>query len=134
MSKKVIFKIFLAIVLLGVIAVVVIWNKPHASVNGKDGMKLSAVQLVDSFINNEVGANKAYLNKIIEVKGAIAEISTNQDSNQVVLLQADDPLSGVQCTMKEPLNSKVGDSVSIKGFCNGYTIVVLLSDCIPHED
>ena len=54
----------------------------------------------------------------------------NQDGKTVLLLQSSDPLSGVQCTLKDEGNYIVGTELTVKGFCTGYTTVVLLNDCI----
>lgn len=130
MKKRTILFVFLALVLIGIVVVYFVWNKPHETVDNKKGLAIKSEVLSNAFITNEQQANTTYLNKILEVSGTVEEISTNQDNNTVILLRSDDPLSGVQCTMKEKAEIKQGDAVTIKGFCNGYTTVVLLSDCV----
>ena len=130
MKKKALLFTFLGVMIAIAAAIAIIWNKPHETVDDQTGQKISAAALADAFGQNEQNANAAYLNKVIEVTGRIAETSKNQDGKGVVVLEASDPLSGVQCTMKDDGNYEVGKPITIKGFCNGYTTVVLLSDCV----
>lgn len=107
------------------------YNRKPATVDGQSGIAVSAPTLVATFEKNDAEANKLYLNKVIDVSGTVTEVSKNQDGKSVLLLRADDEMSGVQCTMRENgVEVPVGKSVSVKGFCNGYTLVVILSDCI----
>jgi hypothetical protein len=133
MKKKTLLYTFLVIVLVGVSVVVYMLNKPHATVDNKKGLPVTSEALSAAFTTDEKKADTAYLNQILEVTGVIDELTQNQDKKQVVLLHSEDPLSGVQCTMKDSAVLKIGDKVTIKGFCNGYTTAVLLSDCILNK-
>lgn len=108
------------------------WNKAPAKVEDSKSSAISADDLAIAFTTNEQQANARYLNKVLDVSGTIAEVTKNQDGKTVITLGvASDPLSGVQCTMRDnDVKAEVGKSITIKGFCNGYTLVVLLSDCI----
>lgn len=107
------------------------WNKAPRKAEDEKGIPVSAVALSAEFGNDEAGANAKYLKKVLEVSGTISEVSNNQDGQTVALLQADDPIGGVQCTMRDKgVSLQTGQQVTVKGFCNGYTMVVLLSDCI----
>ena len=130
MKKKTLLFVFLVVVLVGGAVVYYMLHKPHATVDNKKGLAITSEVLSAAFTADEKSANTTYLNQILEVTGVIDELNQNQDKKQVVLLHSEDPLSGVQCTMKQTAILKVGDKVTIKGFCNGYTTVVLLSDCI----
>jgi hypothetical protein len=123
--------ILVVIAALGAAVAVYIWNKPHATVEGKNGIAMTADSLANAFSTDEQLANERFLNEIIEVSGVVWEINENQDRKTVITLSVTDPLSGVQCTMKDPAkNIKKGDVIRVKGFCNGFTLTVLLSDCI----
>lgn len=130
MKKKTVLIVILVLAVAAIAAVAFVWNKPHETVDNKKGTAVTAEMLANAFIQNEQQANATYLNQVLEVTGTAEEVSTNQDGKTVILLKADDPLSGVQCTMSESQNVKQGDQLTIKGFCNGYTTVVLLSDCV----
>ena len=113
------------------VAIVLVWNKPHKTVDNKDGVSITAEALTKAFEENEQQANTTYLSSILEVEGIISEITRNQDGRTVLLLGVEDPLSGVQCTMKDDdATYEIGQKVTIMGFCNGYTTVVLLNDCV----
>lgn len=107
------------------------WNKAPETVDGKKAIAMTSINLSRVFQDNEQTGNTMYLNKVIAVNGTIAEVSKNQDGKTVLLLSGDDPLSGVQCTMRDDKGVyETGKPITVKGFCNGYTVVVLLSDCI----
>lgn len=121
----------LVVVLAGAGVAIYLWNKPHATVEDKQAIKCSAEDLANAFTSNEEAANKKYLNQVIEVSGVVMEVTSNQDGKQVVNLAVSDPLSGVQCTMSATnMEIQTGKSVTIKGFCNAYTLTVVLSDCV----
>jgi hypothetical protein len=128
-------KILLIILILvagGVGAGLYMWNKAPAKVEDSASSAISADDLAVAFTANEQQANGKFLNKVLDVSGTIAEVTKNQDGKTVITLGvASDPLSGVQCTMRDnDVKAEVGKPITIKGFCNGYTLVVLLSDCI----
>jgi len=128
--KRGLLLVFLGALIAIIASVAVVWNKPPDTVDDQKGMKITATELSNAFEKNEQQANTAYLNKVLTVTGKIAEITKNQDGQTVVLLESSDPLSGVQCTMKEEGNFIVGNTATIKGFCNGYTHMVLLAGCV----
>jgi len=131
MKGKTLLLIICGILIAGVGTGFFLWNKRPETVDDKKGIQLTATVLADSFEKNEQQANTAYLNKVLEVTGKISELSSNQDGNTVLLLESSDPLSGVQCTLRDKGQQfETGKTVTVKGFCNGYTMVVLLSDCI----
>src|SRR5690606_1483948 len=125
------FLMVLGVLVLAALGIVVyLWNKPHKTVEGESGQKITADSLSNAFVTDEATANRAFLNNVLSVTGTVAEVTTNLDGKTVVLLEGTDLLSGVQCTMKEVADFQVGQQVSIKGFCHGYTLVVLLSECV----
>lgn len=131
MMKKILL-IILVLAVAGIGAGVYLWNKAPAKVEDSKSSAISADDLAIAFTGNEQQANSKYLNKVLDVSGIITEVSKNQDGKTVIMLGvASDPLSGVQCTMRENgVKAEIGKPITIKGFCNGYTLVVLLSDCI----
>lgn len=123
--------VILVLVLIGGSVAYYFFNKKPAQVEDIKSEAITATNLVKAFERDEAAANKQYLNKVMDVSGTVQEISQNQDGQMVVLLASEDPLSGVQCTMREAIaNVKAGDQLKIKGFCNGYVMTVILSDCI----
>lgn len=128
--KKVLISL-LVIVLAGAGIGVYLWNKPPETVEDKKATAITAELLAKAFIQNEQKANATYLNQVMDVTGTVAEVTKNQDGKTVITLSVSDPLSGIQCTMRDDnIKAEVGKTMTIKGFCNGYTLIVLLSDCI----
>lgn len=130
-KKKTILLIVLMIVIAGAAVGYLQWNKPHPKAEDEAGIPVKSEALFAAFSTDETKANAAYLNKVLEVDGAIGELTKNQDGKTVAVLAAGDPLGGVQCTFRDSsVVLQQGQQVKVKGFCNGYTMVVLLNDCV----
>lgn len=130
MAKRILVVIVMVLLAAGVVGWVV-WNKPHPRAENETASAIAADSLYNAFILDETAANARYLNKVLELQGSAAELSRNQDGQQVLILAVSDPLGGVQCTMrKDQPEIKPGAALRVKGFCNGFTSVVLLSDCV----
>ena len=132
-------KIFL--IVLGTIVVIIglaalYLSLPQASVKGKQAdLTLSAFELYEEYQADEAAGNKKYIDKIIEVKGTIAEISTDENGATVVMLRDKDAFSGILCTLREDEKKrakdlKVGQEVTIKGQCTGMLMDVVLNKCV----
>lgn len=124
-------KSYIIIILLFILSVVWIafrmYNKPHRDPLSEASIKISATELFRSYENDEAGANGLYLDKVLEVRGEIAEITTNQELIPIVSLETENPMFGVRCTMESStINVKPGDSVTIKGICTGYLSDVVI--------
>lgn len=131
MKKKNILIIILLILAAIGIAIAVMWNKPHRNAASGDAMQVNAVALFKEFSTNEAAANAKYLNQNLEVTGQIASLDTNQDGAVALILQTDDLMSGVMCTMKDKDPAvKTGDNVTVRGFCSGFVSDVKLTDCV----
>ena len=133
MSKG--FKIFLFIILViiigGGIAVYYMWNKPERNIANEKGIEITAVQLVNEFQENELEANKKYLDKVIQVTGNINAVGDNQEGMTTLTLSSDDAFTGVFCMLKEKAAGlKVGDKITIKGICSGMLTDVRIIEAI----
>ncbi|MBL7857278.1 MAG: hypothetical protein JNM57_06285 [Cyclobacteriaceae bacterium] len=127
-------KVLFLLLALGAVSALVayqIYNKPHRHAEGKPYVSIHAHELYDLFTADENQANENFLDKVIQVNGTIAEISLNQDDRQVILLQSNDPLFGISCTL-EKTDRKIskGDVIHVKGICKGYLSDVVLTDCV----
>jgi len=110
------------------------YNKPHRDPLAEASIKISATELFQNYENDETTANGHYLDKVLEVSGKIAEITTNQELIPIVVLETDNPMFGVRCTMENPIvNAQVGDSVTIKGICTGYLSDVIITRSVFAE-
>ncbi len=108
------------------------YNRKPAGVADQEAIKINAATLVASFMKDEKAAQTRYNNKVLEVVGVLAELGENQNHQTTLLLQSDDPLSSVFCTLENKASTlpKVGDEIVVKGFYAAYTTDVLLTGCI----
>jgi hypothetical protein len=124
-------KSYIIIILLLILSVVWVvfrmYNKPHRDPLSESSIKISATELFRSYESDEAAANGLYLDKVVEVSGKIAELTTNQEMIPIVSLETENPMFGIRCTMEGPtINAKPGDSVTIKGICTGYLSDVVI--------
>jgi tRNA_anti-like len=94
---------------------------------------VSATALYDLYANQEDSANALYLGKVIKVNGKIAGIDL-KESRYSIYYETNGEMGTVLCEMDSTENSKVkvlkvGDPVSIAGFCNGINMDVYLDRC-----
>ena len=109
------------------------YNKAHRDVVGESpSISISAVDLFDAYVTDEVGANELYLDKVIAVNGLVSEISIEGESKMVVL-QSDDDFFGVNVYFfptQDISIVEVGDEIRVKGYCSGGDDMgVILTDC-----
>ena len=126
-------KVFAIILFAGVVAAIVfytLYNKPHRNPADETSIQISAEELFDNFNKDETNANTQYLDKVLEVKGKVLEVTTNQDQTTVIVLETSDPLFGIRCTMNSKVAIDTDDLVIIKGICTGYLSGVVLTNAL----
>ncbi|MEO6134778.1 MAG: hypothetical protein ABIP35_06470 [Ginsengibacter sp.] len=97
--------------------------------------KLVATELAKAYNENEMTAEKKYAGKIIEVTGVISSIYNEADTIVNVLLNIDDSLPKISCSMESseiPAIKKYAShqSIIIKGYCTGYLLDVKMNRCV----
>jgi hypothetical protein len=128
-------------VLCALIVVLYVFFKPHRNIaKEKPAYILSAEKIYNDFSTQEDSSNIKYNNKAIELNDKIVNISIKP--NQAIITFIND--MGVNCyfdsltTAKlkdELLKLTVGDSVKLKGQCNGYDMMgVQLTSCVLLKD
>lgn len=132
-KNRVVKWILLSVVLIGGTGAVIGYkmiNKPHRNVEASAAVNVTATALANEYETNEAGANKKYLDKVLEVNGTITGVSKNQKAETVIALKGTD-MSGLLCTIEGTFTSefKVGDAISLKGICTGYLSDVILVRC-----
>lgn len=131
-SKKSVLRAFFVllplIILIGVFIAYKQYTKPHRSVEEEASIAIEASQLFREFEADEMTANQNYLNKVVSVTGTVVAINTNQEGALVIILETENPMFGVSCTLQEKSDSiKVGNRVTIKGICTGYLSDVVVN-------
>ena len=105
------------------------YNKPVASLESKAAdISVSADQILADYEADEKTANDKYLGKVVEVKGKVATI-TSEEGKHKVQLETSNPIALVICELEEGKDAqmlKVGEEASIKGLCSGYLSDVIL--------
>jgi hypothetical protein len=114
-----------------------LWNKaPESAANKKADYTVTPGELLQAFQADEEAANAKYLGKVLEVKGTIAEIIPGEDLEMQVILDTGDIMSRVSCVMEEDYQTfltrklKAGDTVTLKGFCTGMAMDIVLDRCV----
>ena len=140
MSKRSVLLLSILIILaVGAVVGYKMWNKPFKDPLQGDAVKVTAIQLFNDFSANESEAQKKYVpvklgDKKVEVKGQISEIGKNENGETFYLLKTTDDMFGVRCIMdkgEEVQNAKVGETITVRGFCDGYNMDVIVNRCKP---
>ena len=118
---------FTVIILAGLL--LYMYNKPSRNVSGENGIPVTATELYKNFTSNEVRANQAYLNKVLQVSGQVLEVKNTHHAGKVVVLNTGDPMFGVACTLDNMQTEAVqpGTKIVVKGVCTGYLSDVVLT-------
>lgn len=106
----------------------------HRDINKENAISISAATLSNAFLSNEQAANQQYLNKVIEVRGAVVQIGHDQSLQKTVLIGSEMELSNVFVTLKDSATAfKIGDTILVKAICNGFlSDVVLIDGVVQH--
>lgn len=133
--KKLILIILLAGIVIGGLVFLYVFRKSdNRAVSGKPSYTMPADSLVAYFDKNEDAANKLYNEKIIQVKGIVAEITKDSASYNIVLRDSS-ATEGVSCTtgsdqLEKAKSVVIGKIVEIKGICFGKNLIdVSLNKC-----
>lgn len=127
--KKIIILGGVLILLVGGIFGYLQYHKPHLDMEKTSAdYSLTAEALFDSFEQDEQVAEEKYLDKILSIKGTIREITSGEDSRNLVL-ETNDMLSGVICEFLDPSvldDLEEGQTVEVKGICSGKLMDVII--------
>ncbi len=101
--------------------------------------KINVAAIVNLYQNDETKANQQYLNKTIQVKGAITEIINQQDTLINVFIGDTNSVHNVSCLLdKRHFNTikkyTTGQQITIKGICTGFLLDVELNRCVIVQD
>jgi uncharacterized protein YxeA len=135
MKKKTILIVLLALIVIGGVVAYYLWNKPKTNAaDVKPNYVLPADSLVKAFVTNEEAANAKYVKDSValEIEGIVDTTYINEGNEAVVVL-ATSLESPVTCYFiaGEASNTKKGDKIHMKGYCNGYMMLdgVQMSKC-----
>lgn len=127
-------KILLVVLLLAVVGGIVGYRmysaKPEVAAGKAPDISVPASDLYKAFVADENAANQRYNDKVVQVNGEVRGI-TKEGGRTTVSLETGDALGAVLCEFGEdaPPTFADKDTVTIKGFCAGYNLDVLLQRC-----
>jgi hypothetical protein len=120
-TKKNIFLIFIAMIVIAAIIGFMIWNEPHRDIKDATALKTTAVLLYSNLTKDSATMKSKFVNQVVEVSGEVKNVLKNQKGQQIILLKTNVSGGSINCTMEEKTNNvKPGDTISIKGICSGY--------------
>ena len=134
MKKKILIAL-IPIILIGTASAFYMYNKPHKKVEKlKADWELDSEQLYAAYAEDEASADARYLGKVVEVSGVIEAIE-GVHPNLSLTLSAGDEMFGVICQMdrvyaEHRSDFKVGENVTLKGYCTGYLMDVVVDRCV----
>ncbi len=133
MKKRTILLLAAVVILAGAFIVHRMYNeRPAGAAEKQADATLSAEELFQAFSADEVAAGKQYNDKVVQVSGTIREIAVDPSGPTNVFLGTSDMLAAVVCEFPPdavPAGWKKGDMATIKGFCAGFNMDVLLQRC-----
>jgi len=112
------------------------YNRPHKDTKALTVQeKMAATALIAAYENDENAANTKYLNKVIQVTGAIISAEADKDGVITVYIGDGASMASVSCALEKNKNYNVetfrkGNAVTITGLCNGYLTDVIMNRCI----
>ncbi|NDK56632.1 OB-fold protein [Pontibacter fetidus] len=133
---KKILLIVLSVAVIGIVAAVLLYNKPHRdTASAESDFAVAAPVLLQEFTTDEAAANQKYLDKVVAVRGKVKTMVPDEEGNINLTLDANNAMSGVICTIpktdaESAANVKAGDEVTVKGVCTGVLMDVVLIRCV----
>ena len=126
----------LLLILLVILAVVgaigfYMFNKTVPTLESeKADYSLTANELFNSYDQNESAAEQKYADKVIQVTGVVEGTKLNDSIPSLILAAENAMMGGVNCAFSEKVAGiKTGDTVVVKGRCQGYLMNVILNNC-----
>ena len=124
--------IIIAILVIGIYLAYNMYNKEHVETkNATADAILTPAELMTAFDTDEATANTKYLDKIIQVKGKVSAINEVATGGSISL-DTGSTMSAIICEFesKDAVAAvKIGDEVTVKGFCTGKLMDVVLVRC-----
>lgn len=110
-------------------------STPEKVENKSTDMSIASEALYQAYEADEATSNQQYIDKIIQVKGRVAERLEDENGAPVVILRPPNAMAGVLCTLVEEERAavqelQIGQQITIKGQCTGKLMDVVLNKCI----
>lgn len=126
-TKKTILVSILGLALVAAFIGYKLYNKKHFSVeSATPAASIAAADLHNTFATDSATAKAKFIGdesnqKVIEVSGEVADVTTDQLKHTVLKLKTATDGAFINCEMEGNAGStKAGDNITLKGICNGY--------------
>lgn len=106
-------------------------KKVEAKETKKEYIKISAEELSEAYLANEVSADSKYLNKNLEITGIVDDISVVLGHTYINLKGTDKSLIHniqVSTTKAKAMMVKKGQQIIVRGKCDGYGISIEIKE------
>lgn len=135
MTQRNIFLGLLVVLIVIVLSVVYIYNKPHRDVTGESAAyELTLDELHNEFSKDEAAANTKYFNNVVVVSGTLTSLKETKDGRyNFVIETSGKTASGEIIDFEGDVKGLIGKEVKIKGLFIGYENLldeIQLSECI----
>ena len=103
--------------------------------NSAPDYRISAKKLYSEYDANGVAADLKYKDKILAVTGTVDDIDKDIMDDIYVTLEGDEFIGSIQCFFAdshtgEAANLRKGQTITVKGRCDGQFMNVLLKGCV----
>lgn len=108
------------------------WNRGLAQAEDiKADVTITATELFTAYTTDETSANARFGDKVLAVSGAVREVGGGDGGPVNLMLETGDPLGAIVCEFPPDavLDLKKDAQVTVKGFCTGYNLDLLLQRC-----
>lgn len=100
------------------------FNREAENLGSKDADLTDVAGFISEYQKDEIAADAKYLDKVVEVKGKVAEVKKDESGAVKLSFISDDPMSTVIAEMDpavaaEALKLAPNAEVTIKGVCTG---------------
>lgn len=106
-------------------------KRPEAALGKHPSVTVEADRLLQDFMRDEAVAGDRYNGRVLAVHGTVREVGASRGGKVTVLLNTGNPLAAIACEfdVKDLPGLTPGDRVTVKGYCAGYNLDVLLQRC-----
>jgi hypothetical protein len=106
-------------------------KQPEAAAGKRPSVKVEAERLLQDFMRDEATADDRYNDRVLAVEGSVREVGAPRGGKVIVLLNTGNPLAAIACEfdVKDLPRLSPGDRVTVKGYCAGHNLDVLLQRC-----
>jgi hypothetical protein len=138
---KIVGIVTIALFVIGVLVYVFYYNKPHRDIQREAvDYEMSADDLLNRFMNDEMDALNQFDNKVILVSGAVSEVIDRRDGVSIILLEGSGGMINCEVNMDYHVVSQmveINETHHIKGLLIGYNDLlneIQLKQCSIEDD